>query len=163
MTPRSRRHGRKRLETIMPDEGRQIALIENDVKDWLREAAPHAAEIKCEIHTHYHLPDRPKGPASSAPELDALQKEFNERADRWERETGIYSSPTKRFLHEDYQIIMTMGEPVIPMILKRLQTNPSDWFWALKHFARRDVAAGCDNFQDAVDAWLAWGAEKYKL
>jgi len=88
-----------------------------------------------------------------------LEKEFNERADRWEKQTGIYSSPTKRFLHEDYQTIMTMGEPVIPLILKRLQTKPDDWFWALKHFARKDAAIGKDNFKDAVEAWLEWGLE----
>jgi hypothetical protein len=89
-----------------------------------------------------------------------FEQEFSERADRWEKDTGFYSSPTKRFLHEDYQIIMTMGDAVIPLILKRLQNRPDDWFWALKHLARKDMAAGIDNFDEAVQAWLRWGIEK---
>jgi hypothetical protein len=93
-------------------------------------------------------------------QLSSLEKEFNERADRWESQTRIYSSPTKRFLHEDYQIIMTMGQPVVPLILKRLKTKPNDWFWALKHFARKDEALGKDTFEDAVRAWLDWGINK---
>jgi hypothetical protein len=90
----------------------------------------------------------------------SLEKDFNERADSWEKKTRSYSSPTKRFLHEDYQIIMTMGQDVVPYILKRLQKKPNDWFWALKHFARKDVAAGKDTFEGAVQAWLKWGVDE---
>lgn len=107
-------------------------------------------------HTHIHLSQN--APKSDLKEKNNdLEKEFTERADRWEKQTGIYSSPTKKFMHEDYQIIMTMGRDVIPLILKRLKTKPNDWFWALKHFARKDAAFGIDNFDGAVKAWLEWG------
>jgi hypothetical protein len=86
-----------------------------------------------------------------------LEAEFNERADRWQKDTGMHSSPTKRFMHEDYQTIMAMGEAVIPLILGRLQEKPGNWFWALKHLAKQDVARGIDNFDEAVEAWLQWG------
>ncbi len=90
-----------------------------------------------------------------------VSKEFNERADRWQRHTAAQSSPTKKFMHEDYQIIMTMGEAVIPLILKRLQSEPDEWFWALKHLAKgEDAAIGQDNFDDALKAWLHWGRQK---
>jgi hypothetical protein len=91
--------------------------------------------------------------------LESLEREFNELADRWERKTGGHSSPIKRYMDEDYQTIMTMGEAAIPLILKRLETKPNYWFWALKHFARKDAARGVDNFGDAVRAWLDWGKE----
>jgi hypothetical protein len=92
-------------------------------------------------------------------EKSPLEKEFNEHADRWERETGGHSSPIKRFMHEDYQTIMAMGEPVIPHILNRLKAKPNYWFWALKHFARKDAAKGMTNFNDVVKAWLDWGKD----
>ncbi len=98
--------------------------------------------------------------ATSLSQPSLLEKEFNERADRWQKETGFQSSPMKRFMHEDYQIIMTMGEDVIPIILKRMQTNPDDWFWALKHLARHDAAQGKETFEDAVKAWLDWGRKE---
>lgn len=99
--------------------------------------------------------EEPNAPASAE-----MEREFNERADRWSRETGIQSSPTKRFMHEDYQTIMSMGRAAIPLILRRLQTNPDDWFWALKHLARDDAAKGAQDFGAAVRAWLDWGREQ---
>jgi hypothetical protein len=90
-----------------------------------------------------------------------LEKEFNERADRWEKQTGIHSSPVIRFMHEDYQSIMAKGKEVIPFILNRMKTRPDDWFWALKHITNHDAAAsaGVDSFEGAVDAWLKWGVD----
>lgn len=138
----------------------------SDINDWIIE---HISPSKLgdqyivllQTHQHFHLPQTPGNPLASEPsKISDLEKEFTERADRWEKQTGIYSSPTKRFLHEDYQTIMTMGESVIPLILKRLQTKPNDWFWALKHFARKDMALGNDSFSGAVKAWLDWGIEK---
>ena len=86
-----------------------------------------------------------------------LEEEFNERADRWARETGIHSSPVIRFMHRDYQSIMARGEDVIPVILNRMKKQPDDWFWALEHIANFNAASGVDGFDGAVDAWLKWG------
>ncbi len=89
---------------------------------------------------------------------DDLARTFNGLADRWERATGMYSSPTKRFSHPDYQAVIDMGPQVIPMILQRLKDKPDDWFFALKRLADgHDAAQGIDNFDDAVEAWLEWG------
>src|SRR6267378_3684054 len=77
-------------------------------------------------HTHFQIPQNKSDPILEERKASSdLEKEFNERADRWEEQTGFQSSPTKRFMHEDYQTIMTMGDDVIPLILKRLQTKPN--------------------------------------
>jgi transposase-like protein len=89
-----------------------------------------------------------------------LKDEFNLRADRWRMETSFQSSLVAKFMHEDYQIIMAMGTPAIPLILTRLKTAHEHWFWALKHLARKDVAEGIDNPTHAARAWLKWGKEK---
>jgi hypothetical protein len=89
------------------------------------------------------------------------QKQFSELADKWESETGFYSSPTKRFSHPAYKTIMDMGTIAVPMILNRMKRKPDDWFWALKHLAGDyDAAAGIDNFDGAVNAWLEWGRQR---
>lgn len=88
-----------------------------------------------------------------------LTREFNERADRWAKETGIQSSPVIRFMHKDYQSIMARGKEVIPLILNRMKQKPDDWFWALQHIANHDAAAGADGFDGAVAAWLRWGKD----
>jgi len=97
--------------------------------------------------------------ASTAESPSSLELEFSERADRWEMETGIHSSPVIRFMHKDYQAIMAKGPQVIPLILKRMKNNPDDWFWALKYLAGEDAAANVHGFEAAVRAWLKWGAD----
>ena len=93
-------------------------------------------------------------------EPQAVQ-EFNKRAERWRIDTSFQSSLAAKFLHEDYQTIMAMGEPVIPLILERLKTRHEEWFWALKHLAKgKDAAKQADNPTDAAKAWLRWGKRK---
>jgi hypothetical protein len=52
--------------------------------------------------------------------------------------------------------ILTGGEAVIPLILKRLRISGSDWFWALEQFASEDVAKESKDFEGAVQAWSEW-------
>src|ERR1039458_9613911 len=78
-----------------------------------------------------------------------LEEWFNEHAEKWERETGIHSSPVIRFMHKDYQLIMAKGKVVIPYILNRMKTRPDDWFWALTHLAGdHDAAAGAGRSEE---------------
>lgn len=53
-----------------------------------------------------------------------IVQEFNERAERWRRDTSFQSSLVAQFMHEDYQSIMAKGIEVIPLILGRLQKAP---------------------------------------
>lgn len=87
--------------------------------------------------------------------------DFNERAERWRRDTSFQSSLIAKFMHDDYQTIMAMGEVAIPLILSRLNKAPEHWFWALKHLAKGyDAAEGIDTPAEAAKAWLRWGQEE---
>lgn len=94
-----------------------------------------------------------------------LESQFNERAERWERESSIHSSPGAKFLHKDYISIIAKGEIVVPLILKRLKHSKKDWIWALDHIVDDDQNPPRDihNFKDAVKAWLEWGRKRYNL
>lgn len=94
-----------------------------------------------------------------------LEREFNERAERWEKETSIHSSPGEKFLHADYIRIIAKGERVVPLILKRLESSKKDWLWALEHIVdeHENPAKGITNFRRAVDAWIEWGKSKNLL
>lgn len=89
-----------------------------------------------------------------------LVVEFNERADRWEKETAIYSAPGPALLHKDYIAIIAKGvankKIIVPMILKRLQTSGSDWFFALENIAGENPAKNAETFADALNAWCGW-------
>ena len=96
----------------------------------------------------------------SASTIPNIVLEFNDRAERWRRETSFQSSLVAQFMHEDYQFIMAKGTEVIPLILGRLKKVPENWFWALKHLAGEDVAKDTDNPSDAAKAWIKWGKKQ---
>lgn len=93
-----------------------------------------------------------------------FQAEFDKRADRWEKETAIFSSPTSFYLNKDYMVITAKGienpKEVVPLILNRLSVRGGDWFFALENIAGENPAKDCNNFQDAVKAWNAWALKQ---
>jgi hypothetical protein len=102
-------------------------------------------------------------PKSTAESASPLELEFNERADRWEREASIHSAPAPKFLHRDYQWIISRGKPAIPLILKRLQTSRKDWFWALELLADDNPAKQSESFAESARLWLKWGYDNHYL
>jgi len=134
------------------------AVVREAEANGLLQPAPLGDLLISELRRRKAGPAARTSPSSSG--AASLEREFNERAERWAKETGIQSSPARRYMHEDYQTIMSMGEAAIPLILKRLQTSPDDWFWALKHLAREDAAKNAENFGAAVAAWLDWGRKR---
>lgn len=89
-----------------------------------------------------------------------LEKKFFTLAEQWRNETGMQSSPTKKLKHPAYQQIISMGEPVLPLILRELERNKDHWFLALIAIAGENPVSPEDDFSQAVAAWLRWGREK---
>ncbi len=99
--------------------------------------------------------------ANSKVDADAkLKAEFNERAERWEKETAIHSAPGATFLHKDYIAIISKGvanrKVIVPLILKRLPTSGADWFFALENIAEENPAKDAKNFEEAFNIWCGW-------
>ena len=95
--------------------------------------------------------------ARSTSASDDLVEEFESLADRWETETAFESVVVRKAMNPAYQRIIGMGPRVIPLILRRLEQEPRQWFWALTALSGEDPAAGSDTVDDAAHAWLAWG------
>jgi hypothetical protein len=105
----------------------------------------------------FTIPESAYGPSS-------LEMEFNTLARQWKDETFFQSSLSEICFHPAYQTIMAMGKEALPFILKDLTERIDHWFYALKCIARKDVAAGSVNLEDARQRWLDWGRrEKYLL
>ncbi len=90
----------------------------------------------------------------------SLAQTFQELVDRWREETLFFSFDLQKAMHPDYQKIIGMGRPAIPLILNELKQRPGHWFWALNAITQEDPARGAESFQEAVDAWLTWGRER---
>jgi hypothetical protein len=89
----------------------------------------------------------------------SLELEFRRLAERWHDETQWTSSLTEIVLNENYQRVIGLGEPVVPLILQRLADSPDHWFWALHAITGVDPVRQEDlgQFHLMRAAWLAWG------
>jgi hypothetical protein len=91
--------------------------------------------------------------------VDGPDEIFAELSARWKAETRHLSSMHDIVLHPAYAQIIGLGLPAIPLILRELKNEADAWFYALTAITREDPAKGLQ-FDDAVQAWLAWGRDR---
>lgn len=89
-----------------------------------------------------------------------LETTFSELAEKWRNETQMMSSITKKSKHPAYQEIISMGTPVLPLILRELKHQPDHWFWALVAITGQNPVSPQSNFDRAVETWLEWGKNR---
>lgn len=91
---------------------------------------------------------------------------FKRLTQQWHEERGAASSITEIAMCPAYQKIIAMGEAVLPLILRQLESEgdePDMWFWALRAITNVNPVTE-DMRGDMVamaQAWLAWGRERY--
>ena len=91
---------------------------------------------------------------------ESLEQTFNTLVERWRADTMLLSSVDKMAMHPAYQRIIGLGPQAVPLILRELQTQPDHWFWALHAITGDDPVQSGDNFDQAVERWLAWGRDR---
>jgi hypothetical protein len=86
--------------------------------------------------------------------------------EKWHKERGITSSSTKMVSCPSYQRIIGMGDKVVPLILRQMQSegdDPDHWFWALEMITDADPVP-VEAYGDTVSmaqAWLSWAEGRY--
>jgi len=96
---------------------------------------------------------------------ESLGTRFERLADQWDEETEFVSSSTQMILNSAYQQIIGMGEPVLPLLLERLETRGGHWFWALMHITGENPISSdkIGNYEEMREVWLTWGREHHYL
>jgi hypothetical protein len=94
-------------------------------------------------------------------DLDFIENSFISLAEKWYLETLHSSGYLDKVLHPAYQRIIGLGKGVIPFILRELQDEPSEWFWALRALTGEDPTTEemAGNRKKLAEAWLNWGKE----
>lgn len=92
--------------------------------------------------------------------VKTLEREFDELAQKWYRETRKISVVDQIVLHPAYQQIIGMGQDALPFIFRELKRTRGHWLWALAMICREDHAKPGQRFSEAVDSWLKWGEGK---
>lgn len=123
-----------------------------------------------EAHAHGQEYEPPTGtyfagdlrqPVGSSPlPPPGMELEFSALVKKWRKETQHTSSMTKTIAHPAYRRIMGMGRDVLPLLFRELKERPDHWLVALNAITGEDPAPAESSFNEAVDAWLAWGAQK---
>ncbi|MDT7777667.1 MAG: hypothetical protein QOC99_179 [Acidobacteriota bacterium] len=90
-----------------------------------------------------------------------VEKQFRVLAEQWYIETMPLSSYFEKILHPAYQKLLTLGEAAVPFILRELEDEPNDWFWALRIITDADpvTAEQAGDMEAMAEAWLRWGRE----
>lgn len=88
---------------------------------------------------------------------EATELAFMENVEIWRRQTRHMSSVAKMVNHPAYRKIMTMGKPVLPLLMAELRDRPDHWLVALNAISGEDPAPEQSTFTQAVEAWLEWG------
>jgi hypothetical protein len=101
-----------------------------------------------------------KEPVPATP-VETLGQRFRRLESRWTAETGHLSSTSRIVNHPDFQEIIGLGPPVIPLMLRDLDQRPRLWVWALPLIAGVNPVAENDSGDIAKmsQAWLRWAKE----
>ncbi|HEV3079536.1 MAG TPA: hypothetical protein VGY66_07140 [Gemmataceae bacterium] len=93
--------------------------------------------------------------------VETLEERFERLAAKWREETAYLSSSTAMFAHPAYQEIISLGQGVVPLLLRDLKKEPEHWTWALSVITGADPVPPADrgNLDRMAAAWLRWGQE----
>jgi len=91
---------------------------------------------------------------------DELRRIFDGLRGEWKSETSMSSSTQDISMHAAYQRIIGLGRQAIPLVLRELQMDPDQWFWALEAVSRENPANEDDEFDVRVQKWINWGRDR---
>ena len=89
----------------------------------------------------------------------ADRERFEALAERWEEETFFLSNSERINAHPALQEIISMGQPVVPLILESMRSQGGHWFEALQQITGADPVSPADygNIAAMQNSWLQWG------
>ncbi|MBP6002868.1 MAG: hypothetical protein KA746_05490 [Pyrinomonadaceae bacterium] len=84
-------------------------------------------------------------------------KEFQELANKWQKETSKLSMMQPKVAHPLYLRMVGMGPKALPHIFRELRLRPSgSWLPALEAIVGENVAKDATTIEQAISRWLKW-------
>src|SRR5438309_1974316 len=106
----------------MPTKTIPLSRLETNLRATLNECADSGQALVVELPDQRRLTiQRSSEDNSSSP----AGQRFYGLAEKWKRETLYVSNVTKKVMHPDYQSIIGLGEPAIPLLLRELKKDPA--------------------------------------
>jgi hypothetical protein len=95
---------------------------------------------------------------------DELRTTFEELAEAWKERSGYLSFIRKKIALPEYQRIIGLGRPVVPLLLRELEREPAFWFWALECITGEnpvpESVSSSGDIKATADLWVEWGRQR---
>jgi hypothetical protein len=103
-----------------------------------------------------------KADTSTPAPAETIGERFRRLEAIWAAEIGYLSSYTDIVNHPAFREIISLGEAVVPLMLRDLEERPRIWVWALPEITGADpVPPGeAGNISKMSETWLRWGKAK---
>jgi hypothetical protein len=100
--------------------------------------------------------------APAAPPAETVEQRFRRLEAAWLADTYVLSSYSKIVTHPAFREIVSLGDAVVPLMLRDLAERPRLWVWALPEITGAEPVPPEDagNITRMSEAWLRWGREK---
>jgi hypothetical protein len=100
-------------------------------------------------------------PVQNAPAAETVERRFRELEARWWADTEFLSDPARIIAHPAFREIVSLGEEVVPLMLRDLEAGPRLWVWALPEITGANPVPPDDagNIRRMSEAWLKWARE----
>ena len=137
-------------------------LWDEAVADAMGWDANELARLRNLLHQEPHVRGLGYGQYADAVEIEPADRDrFLELADRWQEETIFLSNSERKNAHPALQEIISLGQPVLPLILERMRSQGGHWFEALQQITGSDPVSPADygNIAAIQNAWLQWGED----
>jgi hypothetical protein len=84
---------------------------------------------------------------------------FARFAAEWKKQSRFMSNTAQMAMLPSYQRIIGMGLLAVPLILRELQKEPDQWFWALESITDENPVPAelAGKVKEMAGAWLVWG------
>jgi hypothetical protein len=89
-----------------------------------------------------------------------VKSRFNDLYKNWYFKTMFYSNPKMIVEDENFQSIVNMGEQAIPLILEKIESEPSQLVWALNIITNKKISNNSMiSITDACKSWVKLGKQ----
>ena len=101
----------------------------------------------------------PKPAPEPAPET--VEQRFRRLEAAWKSDTQFLSDAHRIIAHPAFEEIISMGDVVVPLMLRDLEKGPHKWVWALPRITGQNPVSPSDagNIRKMGEAWVHWGLE----
>jgi hypothetical protein len=89
-----------------------------------------------------------------------IKCKFDELYKKWSNNTMFYSNPKMIIEDENFQSILNLGEQAVPLILNKIEEEPSQLVWALNIITEKQMSNNSMiSISDSCKRWVKYGKQ----